>query len=216
MKKHRLITIVSKLESEVSRIKERNTELEGELTRLKRTVENLQREKELFERLSLTDSMTGIGNKAAFSHAMAIAAEDHRRSGRKFVLVIIDINNLKPINDKFGHEAGDGLIKSTAKLLEGVARKTDRVFRLGGDEFAVILLNTSNGLPFKRRLEKISEKEDISMASGWAGTSSQFFTSIEEFTKGMFETADREMYIEKSRIKTAVILEGFRSVKRAS
>jgi diguanylate cyclase (GGDEF)-like protein len=83
------------------------------------------------------DQLTGLANRLAFGECMAeaVGAEDARR----FALFYIDLDHFKPVNDEFGHEAGDSLLCAASGRLSNCARPGDTVARLGGDEFAVIV-----------------------------------------------------------------------------
>ena len=201
MKKHKLVKQVSHLEAERDALKAKNTSLSDALN-------SLRREMKVLEKISLTDGLTEIGNRRAFSIAIRHVTENYKRTGEKFALVIVDINDLKPINDELGHEAGDTLIKSAASILTNAARTTDGVFRLGGDEFSVILNNTPNGLPFKNRIKELCTSSGISMASGWSTISHLPYKSLstEETAEYLFKLADREMYSEKSMLKASRII----------
>lgn len=86
-------------------------------------------------RLAYTDALTGLGNRASFN--MKIAQLPADRCG-SWGLLLLDIDNLKVVNDSFGHEAGDDLIRCVATRIAAIV-STDQAFRLGGDEFAVIV-----------------------------------------------------------------------------
>ena len=201
MKKQKLVKQVSYLEAERDALRAKNLSLNNALNALRRDMK-------ILEKISLTDGLTGIGNRRAFSTAIRYATENYKHTGDKFALVVVDINDLKPINDELGHEAGDTLIKSAASILTNAARTTDGVFRLGGDEFSVILNNTSNGLPFKNRIKELCTASGISMASGWSTISHLPYKllSAEEIAEYLFKLADREMYSEKSMLKASRII----------
>lgn len=89
---------------------------------------------EELERHARTDALTGLANRRGFHAALAEAAQD----GAAAVL-FLDLDNLKPVNDGDGHEAGDALLRATARLLRAEAGATGVAARLGGDEFALLL-----------------------------------------------------------------------------
>jgi diguanylate cyclase (GGDEF)-like protein/PAS domain S-box-containing protein len=90
---------------------------------------------EALRSLSLTDELTGLYNRRGFS----TLAERHlslaRRKGQDLLLVLADIDGLKPINDTFGHAAGDQVVIDAATVLKGTYRRVDIIARIGGDEF---------------------------------------------------------------------------------
>ncbi|MBI5119851.1 MAG: GGDEF domain-containing protein [Rhodospirillales bacterium] len=110
----------------------------------------------MLERLAHTDELTGLYNRRGFDHRMRLALAEARRREEHGVLVYIDLDGFKPINDNFGHAAGDEVLRHMAAMLAASIRDTDAVGRLGGDEFAMLLVNTAwrNGLVRARTLEK--------------------------------------------------------------
>ncbi len=91
------------------------------------------------EEQALTDSLTGLMNRRAFMREAGRRLEQHRRMGRKGVLVYIDLDDFKKINDAGGHAAGDAALKALGKILQTRLRAGDLAVRFGGDEFGVWL-----------------------------------------------------------------------------
>jgi diguanylate cyclase (GGDEF)-like protein len=87
-------------------------------------------------KMATTDALTGVVNRRAFDQAIA-----HRPAGLGFCLLLLDLDNLKKVNDSAGHGAGDDVLEQVARVLEESVRVGDLVARLGGDEFAVMLMN---------------------------------------------------------------------------
>jgi c-di-GMP phosphodiesterase len=107
----------------------------------------LQKQKIELKYLATHDILTNVLNRRAFEEEIAISCANARRDNHQFALLIIDLDNLKRINDCFGHNFGDSLIKSFARRLKKATRLGDKLSRLGGDEFAIItpkLKSTSN------------------------------------------------------------------------
>jgi diguanylate cyclase (GGDEF)-like protein/PAS domain S-box-containing protein len=90
-------------------------------------------------RQARTDPLTGLLNRRAFFEELERRFERLDRQGQSGALLFVDLDNLKPINDRFGHEAGDAAIRAAAGLLRAAVRPSDLVARLGGDEFALWL-----------------------------------------------------------------------------
>ena len=101
------------------------------------------RKEDLLEELSVTDPLTGLANRrrlrGAFSDENARAA----RYGTPLALLLIDLDNLKTINDRHGHACGDRALQLVAESLRTSSRATDLAARYGGDEFIVLAVNTS-------------------------------------------------------------------------
>lgn len=104
--------------------------------------EELTADRDRFAREARTDPLTGLDNRGAWEEHLA--AEDVRRSRypKAVTVVSADIDNLKAVNDRHGHDAGDELIRAAAELLRAQARATDRIARVGGDEFMVLMPET--------------------------------------------------------------------------
>ena len=107
-----------------------------------RMAEQLERIAEL-ENLSFTDPMTGLLNRRGFENQFRLTLARSRRYGEIGVIAYFDLDNLKEINDRLGHGAGDDLVKCCAETLTNSVREIDTVGRLGGDEFCVLLTNTN-------------------------------------------------------------------------
>lgn len=98
--------------------------------------------KRSFQKLSDTDELTGIGNRRAIARTLAQELEKAVRYSRPFSVLLIDADDLKLTNDKFGHEAGDRLVKLVADTISSSLRAADTVARVGGDEFEVLMPET--------------------------------------------------------------------------
>lgn len=100
----------------------------------KRFVEPLSREVH-------TDNLTGIGNRRLFVLMMDRAISHFKTSKTPFLLMMLDLNKFKEINDQYGHDAGDLVLQQVASRIKHAVRASDTVARLGGDEYAIILEN---------------------------------------------------------------------------
>jgi diguanylate cyclase (GGDEF)-like protein len=93
-------------------------------------------------RLSTVDSMTGLFNRSFFFTALEREIARGDRSGRAFCLVMLDLDDLKSVNDRFGHVSGDQVLRSVADVVRSGVRKIDVAARYGGDEFVALLPET--------------------------------------------------------------------------
>jgi diguanylate cyclase (GGDEF)-like protein len=104
--------------------------------------DDLLKAREAYLRASLDarlDPLTGLGNHRAFQEELARQVAQAARDGRTLALAILDLDDLKRLNDAEGHAAGDGLLEAVGRLIRATLRAADRAFRIGGDEFALLL-----------------------------------------------------------------------------
>jgi len=92
--------------------------------------------------LSRFDALTGLYSRSTFESALEQEVLRAGRTGRGFSLLLLDLDALKPVNDRYGHAAGDRLLAAIGDVMSGGVRATDLAARLGGDEFVVILPET--------------------------------------------------------------------------
>ena len=160
---------------------------------------------------ALTDALTGIYNRGAFTEYLAERINSRNREGRLFLLMM-DINRFKMINDNMGHVSGDEALKAVAKMLTRISRVAgdgDFLARYGGDEFAYICSRKERADVEKlveyireesRELQGILNFESpVTMSIGWAEYHSDTYATEEEF----IEEADRRMYVDKAKSREA-------------
>jgi len=95
------------------------------------------------ERLATVDSLTGVFNRRYFERRIHLETDRARRYRRPLSILLVDMDGLKEINDRFGHSGGDAALKALARLMARTSRAADAVCRIGGDEFVVILPETA-------------------------------------------------------------------------
>jgi diguanylate cyclase (GGDEF)-like protein len=111
---------------------------------IKRQLTELQTSQAQLEHLASHDVLTGLPNRRLFQDRLEHALARAQRSGESFALLFIDLDKFKGINDRWGHEAGDAVLKFTALRLATMTRKADTVARMGGDEFVILLNNPAS------------------------------------------------------------------------
>jgi len=121
----------------------------------KKTSELVKKNKQL-RKIALIDPLTGIFNRRFFFKRLEEEFLKSKRYEAQFSLLFIDIDNLKPINDTYGHVMGDKVIRVLSKMLKQIGRKGDVACRLGGDEFGYMLLesDTEGAYNFALRLQE--------------------------------------------------------------
>lgn len=112
--------------------------IERQWRKLFMQAERLEAERKSHAHLALHDALTGLPNRHCMHVNLDEALSRARRSGQPFSLLFIDLNDFKPINDRFGHRVGDQVLIELASRLRETVREVDLVARLGGDEFVVL------------------------------------------------------------------------------
>jgi diguanylate cyclase (GGDEF)-like protein len=152
--------------------------------------------------LALTDDLTCLYNRRGFFASATQQLKFASRKAQSMLLLYCDVDDLKKINDSFGHREGDLALVRTADALERAFRDSDILARLSGDEFAVLALETSsqNEAVLLRRLEKSVRKSsstesryELSLSVGVARFDPRQPISLGE----LMETADQSMYEQK-------------------
>ena len=173
------------------------------LKELERSNQERQRMIKQLENLSLTDDMTGLYNRRGFFTASKERLKLAQRNKQKLLFLFIDLDNLKWINDSFGHQKGDVAIEKFADILNKTLRKSDIKGRLGGDEFGVVAEEASENVPglLEERLadeiKAFNAQHDqpfqLSISLGISYYNPEHPSTIEE----LMVRADRLMYAQK-------------------
>jgi len=110
------------------------------------------------QRLATTDPLTGLTNHRQFDLLAVQYLKLAKREGKVLALMMLDLDKFKPVNDTYGHQAGDVLLQIVAGILKKHTRETDIVARLGGDEFAILLVNPQDGANAGIRAQNIIDE----------------------------------------------------------
>ena len=148
----------------------------------KRALEKLAAEREYFEQISRVDGLTGLYNYKFFHELLNAEIARSDRYKYNFSLLMIDIDDFKNINDNYGHQVGDTILKELASIFKTFVRKSDPVVRYGGEEFAIILSQTAkeHGRIFADRIvngvatskvKGIPGNDTLTISAGLAGYS---------------------------------------------
>ena len=132
----------SLLMTEVDRVISSNASLKKELTKSQAVLTERQHQIENLRTAVRIDGLTKVANRAYFDEKLAEMISLRKRYGDPFSLMIIDVDNFKMVNDTYGHQAGDRILKGISTKLKASLRGSDFLARYGGDEFVTILIKT--------------------------------------------------------------------------
>lgn len=185
------VLVYSQLEQ---RVKERTEALEHEIAERKRAEEAVRQ-------LAISDPLTGLLNRRGFFLQAAQELKIVRRSGCPGLLVFVDLDGLKSVNDIQGHAVGDRMIADVATVLRQVFRSSDVLARIGGDEFAIFTLDAHDPLIVRKRvltaIEKFNEQHcrsyRLSLSIGLVTCDCSDECSLEQ----LLDQADAAMYQDK-------------------
>jgi diguanylate cyclase (GGDEF)-like protein/PAS domain S-box-containing protein len=120
-------------------------------------ITQLMRQQEQLETIAYHDILTGLPNRLLVSDRLTQALAQTERSGKILVVGYLDLDDFKPINDSFGHEAGDKVLIEIARRMQETVRVNDTVARVGGDEFVFLLTNLENAEEYHTVLQRVIE-----------------------------------------------------------
>jgi diguanylate cyclase (GGDEF)-like protein len=158
---------------------------------------------------AVRDPLTGLHNRAAFRDALDAAFARRARTQTRLGVVFIDLDGFKPVNDTFGHAAGDAVLREVAARLLGCVRATDLVVRLGGDEFVILVEESPDATPQAGMVKVLGHvkkallppftfgdggRVSVTASVGWAVDE-----GVDDTPDGLLHRADVAMYHEKGR-----------------
>lgn len=155
--------------------------------------------------MALHDGLTGLPNRSSLMQRLAHAIPHARRNRKKLALLFVDLDELKGTNDRYGHEAGDHLLRTVADRLKGAARDADTIARLAGDEFVVLLENLADPEPVAAIAEKVLAMigEPMHFAGREIRTTASIGVALypdhTDDPDELLRAADRAMYAAKGR-----------------
>jgi diguanylate cyclase len=135
--------VVETLVKSTSEMRETNKALEERLTLSKNEISNLQQSLEAIRAESLTDPLTGLGNRKYFDRMIDMAVQTALANNEPLSLLMFDIDHFKSFNDSYGHLTGDQVLRLVGMSLKQTIKGQDITARYGGEEFAVVLPNTA-------------------------------------------------------------------------
>ncbi|MFQ5585650.1 MAG: diguanylate cyclase [Thermodesulfobacteriota bacterium] len=168
---------------------------------------------EELKKISVTDALTGLLNRRYFQERLFEEVERSKRQNKPFTLFIIDIDDFKAFNDRYGHLAGDEALKRVAHAIRDAVRSIDVVSRLGGEEFSAILPYTTKTAAYviaeriRRGVEEVRFMGENIPPDQWLSISlgvAEFPVDANTIDE-LIDKADKAMYLAKARGKNRVI-----------
>lgn len=178
-----------------------------EVNRLRSELDRSRAQVARLEKLADEDALVPVANRRAFVRELSRMVSFARRYGTRVTILYFDINDMKHVNDTFGHAAGDAAITHVASILLGSVRGSDIVGRLGGDEFAVILANAAEETARAKaeHLARAIAATPVGVGDRSIAIEAAFGVyalAAGDDAQAMIEKADRAMYARKVRHQT--------------
>lgn len=159
--------------------------------------------REMLEHLAYHDSLTGLSNRIHLEDRLALAIADARRYGDDLAMAYVDLDRFKPVNDQYGHAAGDEVLVQVAHRLRDGVREQDTVARLGGDEFVILFPRLTS----REEIETVAERLVSSLTQPMqvdehtirveASIGLAWFDRREDDARSLLVKADKAMYSAK-------------------
>ena len=196
------------LRAEVARMHADVARMRAEVARLQAALAEVEVEKAGLEALAHQDPLTGLLNPRGFLRDLARAISYTGRYGTPAALLIVDLDRFKPINDRWGHPAGDRALRHVAELLAGHLRASDSLARLGGDEFAILIWQADAAVARLKGLALEMVLAETPMAIGPVAIEVSASIGSTPVAEGddpgtALARADRAMYARKQGRRTA-------------
>jgi two-component system cell cycle response regulator len=189
------------------------------MLRIKRLQEEIEeRERELMEanerlrHMSQTDALTGLENRRHIEIRLEEMFEHAKRLNEPFACVMVDLDKFKSVNDEFGHQAGDAVLRQLARILKNEVREIDHAGRYGGEEFILLLTGTvlDAAVTFAERVRKAIEGHTFTFDNGTIKRTASFGVAAWPHPKisscdGLVRAADDALYVAKETGRNRVI-----------
>ncbi|MEJ2133418.1 MAG: sensor domain-containing diguanylate cyclase, partial [Gammaproteobacteria bacterium] len=193
------------------RLRRNQVEIEKQRIEIEEANRQLVSQNEELARLSITDDLTKLYNYRFFQDHLPREVKRAKRTKQPFSLILIDIDDFKQLNDRYGHAVGDTVLRRIAVVMQGVVRETDFLARYGGEEFALLVSHTdvdgAGALAEKIRMAVAEERFPVPGGQKSAGVQVTVSIGVAAFrgdAKKLFNDADRELYQAKEAGKDCV------------
>lgn len=199
------IKLLEEILERVKELQETNQKLINELKEKEKAIERLQNEISILKEQAHIDFLTGLKNRRSIEKALNDLLKDLYNYGYPFVVIMMDLNDFKQVNDTYGHVVGDCILKKVGELLRTYLRAKDIVGRYGGDEFIVILpgVKLEVGIKIAQRLSSVIRNHSFRCNGLELKISASF--GVLEVTKDfkdikeILEAVDKKLYEAKKK-----------------
>jgi two-component system cell cycle response regulator len=189
------------------------------LLRIKALQEEVERQKTSLEalnerllRISQTDGLTGLFNRRHIEEELGHMYQHSARLGEQLTVVMADLDKFKSVNDTYGHQAGDEVLRQTAEILTKAIREIDRVGRYGGEEFMLLLPGTTaeEAVTFCERVRHTLESHTFTFEGGSLQRTGSFGVATFPHTRikncdALVRAADDALYVAKETGRNKVV-----------
>lgn len=164
-------------------------------------------DKKEIERLSVTDTLTGLNNRRRLDDLFSHEFDRFNRYERQFAMILLDIDHFKQVNDKFGHKVGDRVLIEMGEILALNVRKNDLLGRWGGEEFLLICPETSidGAIKLADKIRKIIEETDFTEVGSVTASFGVTASIKDDSDEDMFIRADNALYTAKRDGRNCVV-----------
>jgi diguanylate cyclase (GGDEF)-like protein len=168
---------------------------------LKVMQQRFERERRALRATAMRDPLTGVANRRAFGERLRYEGARHTRQQRSFAVIALDLDGFKGVNDRFGHQAGDDLLREVAAAIGSILREQDTLARVGGDEFTVLAPETdrAGGTRLAERVAGAVGGVTTGISSLSASVGLAVFPNDGEDGEELLEVADAEAMDAKRR-----------------
>jgi len=187
---------------ELDAMRGENSSLRQDVLTMEKKIRDQEDELQELSRQTSIDPLTLVANRAAFDARLAEEISRSERYKRTFSLIMIDLDHFKNVNDSFGHQAGDRVLRAFGKILDSKTRLSDFVARFGGEEFVVILPDTrlSTAVKVADKVRVYFERTTFHVDKDRLKITASFGVSQladEDTAETIIKRADRALYLAK-------------------
>lgn len=190
---------------------EQTLELSQSIARSQTEILNLKTELEKATNISMTDELTNIPNRRGFKRIIETVINEAKTYQSGFILIVLDIDHFKKVNDNYGHLVGDSILRYLARFLTQETKGKDYIARIGGEEFVVLLTDTTydNGIKFANQLRSKIANKPLQLRAQKQALNLTVSAGVAIYQMGedydsLFNRADKALYLAKNKGRNKV------------